>query len=164
MAEKFSHGETNGSELNIKKTAWIAVVSLIAVIVLFDVSVNFEFSMPRDGAQADPEREAQYQACFEEKDAEIHRIAFATIDNPDVQKEFINTNRAGARGDCRQAYPMQMKMIKEPFRFNDLRAKSASDDTLEAASERLGHTNLRTTQDFYRRKPSRVRPLKRGKL
>jgi integrase len=52
--------------------------------------------------------------------------------------------------------------LKEPFRFNDLRAKSASDDTLEAASERLGHTNLRTTQDFYRRKPSRVRPLKRS--
>ena len=51
--------------------------------------------------------------------------------------------------------------LTESFRFNDLRAKSASDDTLEAASERLGHTNLRTTQDFYRRKPSRVKPLAR---
>jgi hypothetical protein len=104
--------------LNINKTAWLAAASLVAVIVLFEVSVNVEFSMPRDMTRADPEREVRYQACFEEKDAEIHRIAFATIDNPDVQKEFINTNRAAARGDCRQAYPMQMETIKEPFRIN----------------------------------------------
>jgi integrase len=50
--------------------------------------------------------------------------------------------------------------LKERFRFRDLRAKSASDDGLEAARERLGHSDSRTTIDFYRRKPVRVQPLK----
>ena len=50
--------------------------------------------------------------------------------------------------------------LLERFRFNDLRAKSASDDTLAAATERLGHYDMRMTQKFYRRKPSRVRPLR----
>jgi len=50
--------------------------------------------------------------------------------------------------------------LPERFRFNDLRAKSASDDTLAAATERLGHYDMRTTQRFYRRKPARVRPLR----
>lgn len=49
--------------------------------------------------------------------------------------------------------------LKERFRFRDLRAKSASDDTLEAARERLGHSDGRLTVAFYRRKPARVKPL-----
>jgi integrase len=49
--------------------------------------------------------------------------------------------------------------LKEPFRFNDLRAKSASDDSLEAATQRLGHMDSQTTQRWYRRKPARVKPL-----
>jgi integrase len=48
----------------------------------------------------------------------------------------------------------------EPFRFHDLRAKSASDDTAEAASERLGHASRATTDRFYRRRPARVKPLR----
>jgi len=51
--------------------------------------------------------------------------------------------------------------LDEPFRFNDLRAKSASDDTLNAATERLGQIDLRTTNRFYRRKMTRVQPLNR---
>lgn len=51
--------------------------------------------------------------------------------------------------------------LEEPYRFNDLRAKSASDDTMEAATERLGHMDMRTTQRFYRRKAIRVQPLRR---
>ena len=50
--------------------------------------------------------------------------------------------------------------LQEPFRFNDLRAKSASDDSLAAATERLGHTDVRTTKEFYRRRPVRVQPLR----
>jgi integrase len=49
--------------------------------------------------------------------------------------------------------------LKERFRFNDLRAKSASDDSLEAATQRLGHMDSQTTQRWYRRKPARVKPL-----
>jgi integrase len=49
------------------------------------------------------------------------------------------------------------------FRFHDLRAKSASDDSLTAASERLGHGDARLTQRVYRRAPARVRPLNIGR-
>ncbi len=49
------------------------------------------------------------------------------------------------------------------FPFNDLRAKSASDeDTLAPASERLGHADTKITQRVYRRAPSKVQPLDIG--
>jgi len=47
---------------------------------------------------------------------------------------------------------------EQRFRFNDLRAKSASDDSLAAATERLGHADPRLTQRVYRRRPARVPP------
>ena len=51
-------------------------------------------------------------------------------------------------------------LLTERFQFRDLRAKSASDDGLEAASARLGHTNTAITERIYRRKPARVSPLR----
>jgi hypothetical protein len=50
-----------------------------------------------------------------------------------------------------------------PFQFRDIRAKSASDDTLERATKRLGHTSPEITERVYRRKIKRVQPLIRGK-
>jgi integrase len=51
--------------------------------------------------------------------------------------------------------------LQEPFRFHDLRAKSASDDDdLDTGSKRLGHADARTTERFYQRKPKKVRPLR----
>ena len=46
------------------------------------------------------------------------------------------------------------------FTFHDLRAKSASDDILQSASERLGHTSVETTKRVYFRKPMKVKPLR----
>src|ERR1035438_4898726 len=43
--------------------------------------------------------------------------------------------------------------LAEWFTFHDLRAKSASDDDLEGATERLAHEDPRTTQQVYRRTP-----------
>jgi hypothetical protein len=48
--------------------------------------------------------------------------------------------------------------LAERFTFHDLRAKSASDDELEVATERLADGDPRTTQQVYRRKPRRARP------
>ena len=48
--------------------------------------------------------------------------------------------------------------VAERFTFHDLRAKSASDDELEVATERLPHDVPRTTQKVYRRKSRRARP------
>lgn len=50
--------------------------------------------------------------------------------------------------------------LEERFTFHDLRAKSASDDTLEVASKRLGHFDARVTERYYRRRPEVVRPLR----
>ena len=48
--------------------------------------------------------------------------------------------------------------LAERFTFHDLRAKSASDDELEIATERLAHDDPRTTQKVYLRTPRRARP------
>ncbi len=50
--------------------------------------------------------------------------------------------------------------LTESFQFRDLRAKSASDDRLESATARLGHSDPRLTENIYRRKPTIVRPLR----
>ena len=52
----------------------------------------------------------------------------------------------------------QPAALTERFTFHNLRAKSASDDALEVATERLAHDDPRTTQKVYRRKPRRARP------
>lgn len=54
--------------------------------------------------------------------------------------------------------------VKDRFQERDLRAKVASDsDTLQEASQRLGHADSSITQRVYRRKPVRVQPLIKGK-
>lgn len=51
--------------------------------------------------------------------------------------------------------------LKESYRFNDLRSKSASDDAdVDRASNRLGHTSRQTTERFYIRTPKKVEPLR----
>ena len=51
--------------------------------------------------------------------------------------------------------------LEAPFAFNDLRAKSASDDeSADRASQRLGHTNRQTTERYYIRTPRKVTPLR----
>ncbi len=51
--------------------------------------------------------------------------------------------------------------LASPFAFNDIRAKSATDDeSLDRASQRLGHTSRQTTERFYIRKPRKVFPLR----
>lgn len=53
--------------------------------------------------------------------------------------------------------------LQQSFQFHDLRAKSASDDGLAAASERLGHADTKTTDRVYMRAPRRVKPLDIGR-
>jgi integrase len=51
--------------------------------------------------------------------------------------------------------------VTEYFCERDLRAKCATDQpSLEAARKLLNHTDLRTTERWYRRKPERVKPGK----
>lgn len=96
---------------------------LLALFVLFEVRINFEFSLPGESRELDVEQEARYAACYAERDREIHDVAFGTIDNPDVQKLYIRNNRDKAASECRKQFPEQVTIVDEPFRFNviDLR-------------------------------------------
>lgn len=85
---------------------------------------------------------------------------------PHVRRPLI-ANRHG-KGYTPDGFSTQFRKVMvvtfpdkaERFRFNDIRAKSASDDTLEAATARLGHANPSTTVKHYRRAPALVRPLR----
>ncbi len=60
----------------------------------------------------------------------------------------------------RAAIADEENALEEPFQFRDLRAKSASDDSAEKASRRLGHANPAITERVYRRRPEVVKPLR----
>lgn len=109
--------------MNWKKVVWIGIVALTALLALFEVRVNLQFSLPGESRQLDIEQEARYAACYAERDREIHDAAFGTIDNPDVQKLYIRNNRDNAAAECRLQYPERRTTVDEPFRFNviDLR-------------------------------------------
>lgn len=92
-----------------KISVW--VVAVIAFVVLFEV--NFGAGNAGGRQVPDPEIEAAFEACYAEKDQEIHATAFATIDNPDVQKEFITSNRARAVAACRELHPERLVTVDE---------------------------------------------------
>jgi hypothetical protein len=98
-------------------TAWAAALLILLTIVLFEVSFDPQFALPKEADRPDAEQEAGYAACYAERDAEIHRLAFGTIDNPDVQKEFINTRRGRAAAECRVLHPEKMVTVTTPLRI-----------------------------------------------
>ena len=91
---------------------------MVAVFLLYDVRFVLDFEPAGERQIPDPDVEAAYRACYQSKDDEIHGIAFGTIDNPDVQKEYISSNQAIAARECRQKYPQVMLSERTPFRFN----------------------------------------------
>ena len=97
----------------------------VLVIALYDVQFNFVFSLPGEIEQTDLLQDALYKQCYELRDKQIHDTAFGTIDNPDVQKEFINTSRADAASECRDKYPQLWITVWQEFHMNivDLRAR-----------------------------------------
>jgi len=96
----------------------LATLLIAMLVTLFEVTVNLEFALPQEIERPDTEQESRYLACYEELDAEIHRTAFGTIDNPDVQKEFITNNRARATSECRAQNPKKIESVSTPLRFN----------------------------------------------
>jgi hypothetical protein len=93
----------------------------------------------------------------------------AWSERPQVRRALI-CKRNGKRytGDgfskiWKRAHDRALKAgeLERPYRFNDLRAKSASDDSsLARASSRLGHTSTETTERHYIRTPRKVEPLR----
>lgn len=116
----------SGSTVVHARMAIGTIILLVAlVIILYDVKLNFVFSLPGEVEQIDLAEEALYTRCYKRRDEEIHDTAFGTIDNPDVQKEFINASRAGAASECRDKYPQQWVTVQQEFHLNiiDLRAR-----------------------------------------
>jgi len=99
----------------MRKTIGITAVAIALVITFYDVQPNFVFSLPGETEEIDSEQEALYSRCYEIRDEQLHAATFATIDNPDVQKEFINTKRAQAASDCRDEYPQQWITVRQPI-------------------------------------------------
>lgn len=83
---------------------------------------------------------------------------------------YVIRNKHGERytpGGFRESWQLtinkalQLGAVKSRFTFHDLRAKSTSDtDNLQAASERLGHSNISLTRKVYDRKMRMVEPLR----
>ena len=92
--------------------------ALVALFFLFEVRLDFEFSMPGEYRRLDEQQEARFKACYADRDREIHDAAFGTIDNPDVQKLYIRNNREKAAAECRRLFPEQWVTVDKPFRFN----------------------------------------------
>lgn len=99
--------------VNGTKIVITILLTALLVVVLFDI----ENPPPSPTQVADPEVEALYAACYQERDDEIHATAFGTIDNPDVQKEYITTNRARAAAECRALHPESFIAVEEAPRF-----------------------------------------------
>lgn len=94
------------------------LAAILALYIFFDVSVPFDIAPATDATVPDPGVEAQYDKCYTEADRAMHEVAFATIDNPDVQKEYISTNRERIARDCRRRFPEQLITVQQPSRFN----------------------------------------------
>jgi integrase len=95
-------------------------------------------------------------------------IAKAKKIKPQVRQYIIATKQgrpftaSGFSTACQRTMAKTMENgLEHKFHFHDLRAKSASDgaDLLES-SERLGHSSPAITQRVYRRKPTRMKPLR----
>ena len=96
----------------------IVTLSAVALLAaLFDIRFAYDVSTGSTREIPDPDVEAAFSRCFAAADEALHERAFATIDNPDVQREFITSERAAARRDCRAQFPAKMIVVEEPSRF-----------------------------------------------
>jgi hypothetical protein len=62
-----------------------------------------ETSQPVETGQ--PNHDALFEECVATKDRRIHKEVFATVDNPDVQRELLATRKERAIRECREHYP-----------------------------------------------------------
>jgi hypothetical protein len=68
--------------------------------------------------------------------------------------------RATASEEAEQSGNIDLAERIRNFQFRDTRAKTASDTTLDHASDILGQTGKAITKRVYRRRGETVRPLK----
>lgn len=95
-----------------------AVLICVLLFACFDIRLRPVFSLPHELDKADPEQEARYEQCVDQRTDEATRQAFAQADNPDVQNLMIRMRQDAALSDCRLQYPGRQITVREPLRFN----------------------------------------------
>lgn len=95
-----------------------SVLLLALFLALFRVEFRFEFGLPGEHEIVDAEQEQRFRTCVAERDRAIHEDAFGSIDNPDVQREVLITEKEKAIAACRQMYPEKSVTETQSFRFN----------------------------------------------
>ncbi|MDA0994953.1 MAG: hypothetical protein O3A13_15145 [Proteobacteria bacterium] len=96
----------------------LAALAITALFVFFDVNFPLDVVSSYETTIPDPAVESRYVGCYQEKDEAMHKVAFGTVDNPDVQREFISTRREQIARECRELVPEQRMTVREPARFN----------------------------------------------
>lgn len=104
--------------MKLKKTTIILALSAIAVLVLFDIDWVFDYGRTSGYEIPDPAIEERYENCYALEDDAMHRQAFGTIDNPDVQREFISAHRAVIAAECRAQFPQQLILVEDDASIN----------------------------------------------
>lgn len=93
-------------------------IAIIGLFVLYDVTFVMNFGGVNEIERPDPAVEARFEQCYLERDDEMHRVAFDTIDNPDVQREYISANRARIARECRAENPTEIIRADERSAVN----------------------------------------------
>lgn len=83
----------------------IALLVIIAVYLLRQNSAGPGDSHTQPIEATDSRQEALFRECVAERDREIHSKTFTTIDNPDVQREILATEKERAMRECHEKYP-----------------------------------------------------------
>ncbi|MGH8166256.1 MAG: hypothetical protein ACREQ1_03410 [Woeseiaceae bacterium] len=101
----------------------IAITVAALTLVLFEVEIDPQFSLPTTVERPDDGQEARFERCVDDRTDEATRRAFEAADNPDVQSLMIRMEQQEAIADCRGRFPEQRVDVEEPLRINiiDLR-------------------------------------------
>lgn len=102
----------------MKKLFAATGAALVLLLLMFDVDVDFRFSLPRTERALDAEQEALYDDCVVQADREVHAETFAEVDNPDVQREWLYRRMEAAKAECRSTYPQRHVDVEHPLEFN----------------------------------------------
>ena len=123
MAESIPRSIWRSKALISKKAITLFLILALVLVALFEISLPLDFGGVEVIQAPDPVVEENYAACYQEKDGEMHRAVFGAIDNPDVQREMISTNRERIARECRQSYPQKMITAEQQTPLNLIELK-----------------------------------------
>ncbi len=89
----------------MKRVVPLFLIALLVIIAAYLLQQNTldrgDPGLPPIEA-ADSRQDALFRECVAARDREIHKRTFSTIDNPDVQREILATEKERAIRACRK--------------------------------------------------------------